>query len=188
MLQKIRSFDIFGTPFSLDTKRGSSTYTTVIGGLLSIIAFFLFSIITYIVVSDYRDTTKPVVSVNRIRLKAPLSINLFDYEITTYIGCIQQNFVTMEQLKKYVTMRVEIVTTFKDAQGNTVEKIEPFGYNISDNLKNKEQQDLSAKQYERTSQDIGLDYKKIFGDVLINPDIGSKDPRTVSPSLRSRSS
>ena len=99
MLRKLSSLDIFGRLFSLNTIKGSATYTTAIGGLLSLLAFTLFSIITYIVVSDYRDTTKPVVSVNTVRLKDPLkSISSSTRSTTTKQG-FTTNFSPSNKLK-----------------------------------------------------------------------------------------
>ena len=174
MREKISSFDVFSITFSLDTKRGSGTYTTHFGGILTIFAFILFSIITIIVVSDYRDTTKPVVSVNRVREGAPPEINFSEYGIGNYIACLDTNFITMHQLKKYVTMRVDMLTTSEDAQGNRIEKVEPLNFDIVRRLKNQERKAYAEAQWGRTKE-FGLDYEKIFGEVLILVDISLKE-------------
>ena len=174
MLQKVRSFDVFGKKFSLDTKRGSATHTTAIGGLISIIAFALFSLITYILVSRFLDTSKPVVSVNRVRMKEPLRIDFFDYDVLSGFACLNQDgFMTIDQSRKYLTIKVEIVTTTKDAQGNSVDKVEPFEVNTIKRLKSEEMKELATDSYRKTPGDF--DYFAMFGHIGIFPDIEPKD-------------
>ena len=134
MIKRLRSFDVFGRTFSLYAMKGKKTFTTATGGLLTLLAIILFSIITYIVLSDYRDTTKPVVSVNKIKMKAPLPINFHENGIISAVAAFHLDFLKSEQTKKYFTLRPEIVTTTKDAEGNYVEKVEDYRATISDNL------------------------------------------------------
>ena len=173
MLQKISSFDFFGNPFILNSKKRSKTYTTVIGGLLSIFTFVIISIITYIVVSDYRDTKKPVVSVNKVRLKAPLSINLFDHEVFSMFGAVHREFLSFEKSKKYLTIWVEIVTTTQDAQGNFVDKIELFDHNIIENLKSEGMKKLATNGLKNIAGNF--DYFNLFKNNAVFPDLTQKD-------------
>ena len=127
MIKKLRSFDVFGIPFSLDTLRGQGTFTTVYGGILTAIAFILFSIITYIVVSDYRDTTSPVVSVNTIKMNSPLEIHFFENGVFSAIGAgLPDENLTFETVKKFLTIKPEIVTTTKNSEGKLVDKVQSY--------------------------------------------------------------
>ena len=175
MLQKLRSFDIFGRPFSLDTLRGSGTNTTVIGGLLSIFAFVLFSAITYRVGIDFLDTTKPVVSVNRVKMKAPERFQLFDYEVLSSIGALHHKFLNQEEMKRYFTLRYQFVTTAKGADGQNQETVETVPTTLVANLKNPKMKELAIKSLNLTSGRDDINLLRLFGDAVIFPDINPED-------------
>ena len=140
---------------------------------MSIFAFALYSLITYIVVSDFRDKTKPVVSVNRVKLKAPLGINFYDHGVFSSIGGIHIDFLVPEQLKKYITIRGQMVTTTKDNQGNYVDKIEAIEHALVDDLKSEEMKKLAIQGLTQIPGD--LDYYVLFKDKSIFLDLKYKD-------------
>ena len=129
-LQSCRSFDVFGRHVSLDTINGSKTYSTATGGLFTLLAVALFSLITYRVVSDFRDTTKPVVSVNTLKMKTPLEINFYEHGVLSGIGVMHITVKKIDELRKYVIIRPEIVTTTIDSEGKFVDKIESYNPTI----------------------------------------------------------
>ena len=170
MLPKLKSLDIFGKTFSLHTNKGSGSYTTAIGGILSVFTLILFLIITLIVVSDYRDTTKPVVSVNRVKMPAPVRIDLFSNKIMSFFGVIEEKFVTIDEINRYLTFRIEMVTTTKNTNGYYEEKVELYEANIPEKLKNPQMKDL-AFELILDKQFAQIDYMKLFADVGIVADI-----------------
>ena len=173
MLHRLNSLDIFATQFSLNSTKGSRTYNTAGGGLLTIIAVILFSIITYIVSSDYLDTTKPVVSVNKIKMKKPERIDLFKNEVISAFSIFAGRFFTKDQTRKFMTTRVEIVTTEEDADGKRVETVQPYETDVVDNLKHPDLSKLGIRGLKEASQQIDL-YEN-FGGNFIFPDIDSED-------------
>ena len=180
MLERISLFGIFGTAFSIDTKRVSRTYTTVIGGLVSIFAFILFSIITAIVVTDYRDTTKPVVSTNRVRLHFPETIYLLENGVYSHGGVhvggdLSFNYLTIDQIKKFVAPKIEMVETLANFEGETVEKVQLVEITDVNNVKNVKIRQLSLEITEALGEEFCLDYISLYGDNLIGPDIRTEE-------------
>ena len=76
MLKKLREYDTFGQPFAFNAFKDSGTFTTAFGGILTIIWMVFISAVSFVIIRDYLDTTKPVVSVNRIRLEKEASLDL----------------------------------------------------------------------------------------------------------------
>ena len=85
MLEKLRKLDIFGQPFSFNAYKNSGTYTTVCGGLITIFWLILISFVSFVVIREYLDTTKPVISVNRVRLEKPSRLNRSSTYSTVYM-------------------------------------------------------------------------------------------------------
>ena len=109
MLNKISCFDVFGQPFSLNAHKASSKYTTVFGGLITIIWIFLVLLVSYSTLTSYLDTTKPVVSVNRIRLQRPERFNMRKHGVGwVFMFFDGKKFLTTEEAKRYVTFEGEI--------------------------------------------------------------------------------
>ena len=172
-MKKIRTLDYFAPKFSLNTKKESKNYNTVLGGLLTILAVILFSAIAYVVGSDYLDTTKPVVSVNRIKMKAPERVDLFRNEVMGSFTIFTTRFFTKEETRRFMTTRVEIVTTDVDSNGNRVEKAQSYDSDILDRLKNPELVRIGTRGLIEASDEI--DFYKRFGGVFIVPDITPSD-------------
>ena len=81
MHKKLRSFDVFGHPFSFNAYKDSSTFTTAARGLVTIIWLVLVSAVSLVIISEYMDTSKPVLSFNRIRMPRPPYIYLPDHSL-----------------------------------------------------------------------------------------------------------
>ena len=104
MLKRLSSLDVFGQQFTFNAYKDSGTYNTVLGGIITIIWMVFVSVVSIVIIREYLDTTKPVVSVNRIRLSKPLTINYEEYR--TGLGNLLfdgKRFLTIEESKKYVT-------------------------------------------------------------------------------------
>ena len=169
MIKILHSLDFFSKKFSLNSKNRSRSYNTATGGLFTMIAFTLFSIVTYIAISDYLDTTKPVVSVNRIKMEKPERINLFKNDIIGAYSIFTTVFFTKEETRKFMTTRVEIVTTEEDNEGNTIESSKFYDSNVVDDLKHPELKELGIKGLRESNKD--LDLYTIFSKILVVPDI-----------------
>ena len=114
MLKKLSNFDVFGQPFALNTQKDSPTYNTAIGGVITLIWIVLVSLVSYSSVTSYLDTTKPVVSVNRIRLPRPEAINIRDHSSGgAFMFFDGKKWLTAEESKRYATTVGEIVTSKK---------------------------------------------------------------------------
>ena len=62
--------------------------------------------VSYVIFAEFLDTTKPVVSVNRIRLEKPLRLNLTEHDIGgVYLLFNGRKFLTVEETKRYVTIQ-----------------------------------------------------------------------------------
>ena len=173
MIQKVKSLDIFGRTFSLDTKKGSGSYTTVIGGLLSIMAFIILSIITLVITVNYKDTTKPVVSAHRVKLERPQKIDLFTNKIISLFGLLDVKFLTKEELRSYVTYRIEMVTTKMDEKGNLVDEVQQFEAEIVEKLKNQKMKELATEVI--VNNNIDLDFFASFANVGFIADVNPEE-------------
>ena len=173
MIQKAESLDIFGRTFSLKTDKGSRSYKTTIGGLFTIFAFLIFAFITYRATSNYRDTTKPVVSVNKIKLDRPPRLDLFANKVISLLGAFDAKFLTKEELKKYLTYRIEMVTTTKDSKGNYVDKAQLFEGDIVENVKNQKVKELARDVI--SNNNVEIDYFEGFSDVGILANINPEE-------------
>ena len=90
----------------------------MIGGIITIIWVALVSVVSYMIFAEFLDTTKPVVSVNRIRLEKPLLLNTSEHEVGgVYLLFNGRKFLTFEETQRYVTFKGVSERTSK--QGNT---------------------------------------------------------------------
>ena len=180
MLKKISSFDTFGQPFTLNTHKTSATYTTIVGGLITLVWISLVSLVTYSIVTSYLDTSNPVVSVNRIRLPRPQLLNLRD-ESSGWVFLMfdGKKFLTAEEAKRYLTFTGEVKKTTQ-VDGNEVYTSEKFDMKLCHQMQDEE----AKKLFETSLTDIEskVDYKALFlnsmlcGDVSRGQDViqGSK--------------
>ena len=122
MMKKLRSFDLFGQPFAFNAYKDSGTFTTVLGGLITIIWIISISFVSFVIISSYMDTTKPVVSVNRIRLTKPIPIDLLENKVGLLMNVFDgKKVVSAEESKRFVTFAGRHIKTYK--RGNeTVEE------------------------------------------------------------------
>ena len=174
-LQKVKDYDCFGNPISLNSTKKSRTSKTALGGLLTILAVGLFTTIIIIVATDFLDTTKPVVSVNRLKMKAPPRLQLFDYEVLSSIGAIHLEFLNHEKLVRYLTVRYEFVTTTKGADGKNQETVETFPVVLTANLKNPAVKKLAIKAFLTSRITDKLDSYSYFGEAMVVPDLEPDD-------------
>ena len=125
MLVKINKLDVFARTYKFKATRGSKTYTTMIGGLATLLGLAVVSVLSFRSFLDCRKTTKPVVSVNRIRMKQPLRLNLSKHEIGLNFAVLNASQVlSIEQMKQYFTFVGEFQTREKNKEGLVVEKVE----------------------------------------------------------------
>ena len=141
-LQKIKHYDRFGNPISLNSTKKSRTLKTALGGFLTILAGGLVTAIIIIVANDFLDTTKPVVSVNRLKMNSPERFQLFDYEVLSSVGALHLKFLNQEEMKRYFTLRYQFVTTAKGADGQNHDTVETVPTTIVGNLKNPTMKEL----------------------------------------------
>ena len=115
MLKKLSNFDVFGKRFAFNAYKTSARFTTVIGGLTTIIWVALVSVVSYVIFTEYLNTTLPVVSVNRIRLDRPQKLALREYDIGWVYNFFNgTHFLTTEQVKRYLTFRGRSVRILKN--------------------------------------------------------------------------
>ena len=114
MLNRLRSFDVFGQKFGFNAYKDSGTFTTVVGGLITLLWIGLISVVSFLIISNYIDTTKPVISVNRIRLPKPMRINFEESQVAlaliTFDG---KQFLTAHESRRYVTFAGKFIKTYK---------------------------------------------------------------------------
>ena len=128
MVKKVTDFDIFGRKFSFNALKDSSKYTTAFGGLLSIIWIVMTSVVSLVIIMNYLDTTKPVVSVNKVRLERPLMLNFTDDASSINIGWSfilfnGKKFLTVEETSRYVTFGANFYRTYRSGDKELTEVI-----------------------------------------------------------------
>ena len=162
MNQKISKFDIFGQPFAFNAHKSSATYTTVTGGLITIIWVALVSVVSYVIFAEYLDTTKPVVSVNRIRREKPALIDFNKYKTgLANILFDGKRFLTFEESKKYFTFGGKYIKRYKK------------GTRIAEEIKQRkifncfEEDVFKSAAKELTQVDSKINYTAIFSDSMI---------------------
>ena len=173
MLKKLSKFDVFGQPFSLKAHKTSLTYTTAIGGLITLIWVLLVLLVSYSTLTSYLDTTKPVVSVNRIRLPRPESINIRDHSSGGgFMFFDGKKFLTAEESKRYVTFKGEIATS-KKVDGELIHSIKKFLVRPCPELSDEGTKEL----FETTTTKIEskIDYQALFSDSILCGEINQEN-------------
>ena len=112
MRQALNSLDLFGPKFTFNAEKGSQKYKTPFGGLLSLIAIFLFSMLSVSVMLKCKDTTKPIISVNTIKLKKAPHINLNEHQIGMMLMIsLGTRLMKAEEISRFFTIKAEIKQT-----------------------------------------------------------------------------
>ena len=169
MLKRIKSLDIFGQPFAFNAYKDSSTFTTVIGGLLTIIWVVLVSAVAFVIISEYMDTTKPVVSVNRIRIERPPYINLPDHQLGwVYMFFDGTKTLTIKESERYLTFNNKYVRTTKTANGENKEEVFPLKMSLCANMTLHSSKKLFEDSI--TSIESTLNYSSLFLDSMLCAD------------------
>ena len=172
MLSKLRSLDAFGQTLKLNTHEGSPTFNTIPGGLLSILWVALVLMVAYIMFADFLDTSKPVVSVNKIRLTQPLRINFTEHQAgAVYILFDGQKFLTVEEAKRFVTLDGKFFKTTKNDQNvvNQVVNKNMVGCSETDSESAKGLLDAGLSDI-----DSKVNYTALFYDSIYCPVLGDE--------------
>ena len=126
MHERIRKLDHFSRNFSFNARRGSKHFKTAIGGFITIKGQLLLFTIALIIFQRYRDTTKPVVSVNKVRLKTAPKLDLLKHNIRLRFAILNASTVLNgEEIYQYFTFRGEFATRTKAQDGTYREEIQP---------------------------------------------------------------
>ena len=125
MLQSIKNFDFFSQKFSFRAVKGSKTYQTKVGSLITILGLVISCLITFVNFKQYSETTKPVVSVNTIRMREVPPLNLTEHQVGLTLVMVSGPIVfNYEQMKKFVTFVGEIRTREQGSDGRIIEKVD----------------------------------------------------------------
>ena len=117
MLKHLKSLDIFGQNLSFNANKGSNIFKTASGGLLTLLALLLMFLISLSIFMSFLKTSRPVVSVNKIRLEKPNSLNFQKHKTGMfYIVYANNKWLTTKEAAKYVTFRA-VQTEKTSSQG-----------------------------------------------------------------------
>ena len=148
--------DIYGRPFLFKAINRSKSYTTHTGGLLTILGIALLCLISLQIILDFLDTKNPVVSVNRIKMSKAPYLNLSMHKIgagsTIFNG---YKILTTEEIKRYATIRIEMLTTIRDQNGTLVDQVEKLGMISCANITNNDfAKELAEAGFEDESNSV----------------------------------
>ena len=170
MLKKLSNFDVFGQPFAFNAHKSSATFTTVIGGILTIFWIVLVSLVAYRIFGSYLDTTKPVVSVNRIRLERPPYLNYSEGQMgTVYMFFDGQKLLTTEEAKRFVTVRGKYINMYQEG-GKIIEKEYPYTILDCSQMSVDWGNNLSDQSFSEVEFG-GIDYETLFNNALLCGDL-----------------
>ena len=123
MFRKIAKFDILGKKFQIRASGASDTHNTALGGCLTAIWWISATIIAVVILRNYQDTSRPVVSVNKLRLRSPPALNLTENNVgfllfsTTYA-----KRMTFEETRRFITIESGFIST-KNTQNEKNQQI-----------------------------------------------------------------
>ena len=127
MRKRLRTLDIFGQQFSLNAIKGSKTYKTIFGGLLSLFGMLVMSIVAYKNISQFLDTQNPLISTNKLKVNRPLKLDLLKHQMMWLFGMSDDtDYLKVNQMPRYVTFRADMITTTQNADGTLREESKQF--------------------------------------------------------------
>ena len=124
---RLSSVDLFGRSFKLNFGDFNPDFKTAKGGILTILMILVVTPIIIIFGRRWLDTSQPTVSVNNIASNRTERYQLREGNIFTGFNLFTgQEFPTVEQSRRYLTIRGERYTRWKDSEGTTREHHSTF--------------------------------------------------------------
>ena len=163
--QRIKQFDFFAKKFSFNSTKNSHTFKTATGGAITLLGVTLILLISLRIFLEFMNSTKPVVSVNRVKLAKPTHLDLFKSDVGGgYIFFSGTKFLTTDESARYVTLVSGIITTTQEADGTIVNKEEflPMGRCI--NSANPAMKELVNIGFEQTTSTVN--YTALFANSI----------------------
>lgn len=106
----VQKLDFLGSKFEMNFK-GNSSYTTSLGGCITIIDFFLISFGVYIFISQLLDTNQPGITISTNTLSSYNRMNIFNDRLFPAIGIFNgQKLIKTEDLSRYISVRASVIT------------------------------------------------------------------------------
>ena len=118
----IRSLDIMGERFKLHYTKTAKRFKTRLGGVITLLVIFLSLIALVVVLSEYFDTSSPVVTTVRELSRSAQSYNLFDKSLIAVVMVAPDGqLFELNKMKNYMTVQAQFVKKTFNRTTNTTE-------------------------------------------------------------------
>ena len=174
MISKFTILDVFGQPFSFRATKTSKTYSTIIGGVFTLLSVIFLILISLVILHRFLDTTKPVVSVNKIKLLRAPRLDLLKHQVGYGAGFYAMNdFLETSKLDRYLTIKIEMVITREKKGGGLVEEVKPLALVSCNETSNEHTKELASVGFNETGSTVN--FNALFSKTTLCIDFNPED-------------
>ena len=178
----IKNLDIMGERFKFGYSKTSKRFETNLGGCLTLLITILSVAVLVLILSQYFDTSSPVVTTSRELSTEAQSINLYGKELFSWISLGQGGVFEPLKMNNYVTIQGQIVKKTFDPQTNStkIDLSQKYNYIPCPEItEDRSVIDLTNKMIENADLRVVLcpHFKEVNNEVTL-----SYDPENLSSS------
>ena len=134
--------------------------------MITIFWLSLVSIVSFVIVREYLDTTKPVISVNRVRLEKPSRLDRNGTYSTVYMFIDNTKSLSAEESKRYVTLDSRYLRTTKVGD-QEITQVETNWVGKCTESTNQDSKNDFFNDLEKLSVNSKINYTELFAENIL---------------------